>query len=178
MCFNKKVLRCIFFIKNFYLLYYSPLKKLLLFTIAFFLLNSCTSVDVYEKTEAFSKHAWSNNDKLTFTFIIADTTALYNIYAVIRHTDAYHWNNMWLNVTTIAPGEAANTQQVNLKLGDNTKGWLGAAMDDIIEHRVLLTRYPVKLKKGNYNFVVQQIMREDPLQNVMNAGIRVEKAVQ
>lgn len=142
------------------------------------MLNACTFIDVYEKTEAFSKHEWSNNNKLTFTFTITDTTAPYNIYAVIRHTDAYHWNNIWLSVTTIAPGEAASVQQVNLKLGDNTKGWLGTAMDDIIEHRVLLTRYPVKLKKGNYNFVVQQIMREDPLQNVMNAGIRVEKAVQ
>jgi len=85
---------------------------------------------------------------------------------------------MWLSVTTIAPGDTVRTQQVNLKLGDNTKGWMGSAIDDIIEHRVLLTRYPVKLKRGNYNFVIQQIMREDPLQNVMNAGIRVEKAVQ
>jgi gliding motility-associated lipoprotein GldH len=158
--------------------YHSLLKKLLLFIIIFFLLYACSSIDVYEKTEAFSKHAWSSNNKLTFTFTITDTVTLYNIYAVIRHTDAYHWNNMWLSVTTIAPGDTASTQQVNLKLGDNTKGWLGTAMDDIIEHRVLLTRYPVKLKKGSYNFILQEIMREDPLQNVMNAGIRVEKAVQ
>jgi gliding motility-associated lipoprotein GldH len=91
--------------------------------------------------------------------------------------DAYHYNNIWLNVTTIAPADTARTQQVNLKLGDNTKGWLGFALDDIIEHRVLLTRYPVKLKKGNYTFILQQIMREDPLQYVMNVGIRVEKVV-
>jgi len=133
---------------------------------------------VYEKTETFNKHAWSSNNKLSFIFTITDTTASYNIYAVIRHTDAYHFNNIWLNATTVAPGDTAGTQQINLKLGDNTKGWLGAAMDDIIEHRILLTRFPVKLKKGNYNFMLQQIMRDDPLQNVMNAGIRVEKAVQ
>ena len=142
------------------------------------MLSACDSIDVYEKTDTFSKHTWSSNNKLTFTFTITDTVVLYNIYAVIRHTDAYHWNNMWLSVTTIAPGDTVRTQQVNLKLGDNTKGWMGSAIDDIIEHRVLLTRYPVKLKRGNYNFVIQQIMREDPLQNVMNAGIRVEKAVQ
>src|SRR2546423_4521447 len=68
------------------------LKKLLLFAIIFFLLNACSSIDVYEKTEAFSKHAWSSNDKLSFTFTVTDTTPLYNIYTVIRHTDAYHWN--------------------------------------------------------------------------------------
>jgi hypothetical protein len=31
------------------------------------------------------------------------------------------------------------------------------------------------LKKGMYTFTLQHVMREDPLQYVMNAGIRVEK---
>jgi len=141
-------------------------------------LSACHPLDIYEKTEPFRNHAWSNNNRLTFEFAIADTVAQYNLYAVIRHLDAYHWNNIWLNVTTIAPGDTAITQQVNLKLGDNTKGWLGAEMDDMIEHRILLNVTPVKLKKGNYTFILQQIMREDPLQFVMNAGIRVEKVVQ
>jgi gliding motility-associated lipoprotein GldH len=154
------------------------LKKFLFFIALILLLFSCSTVDVYEKTESFPDHAWSSKNKLTFQFDITDTAVRYNIYAVIRHLDAYHWNNIWLNVTTIAPGDNANTQQVNLQLGDNVKGWLGAEMDDIVEQRVLLTRTPVQLKQGRYTFTVQQIMREDPLQYVMNAGIRVEKVVQ
>jgi hypothetical protein len=34
---------------------------------------------------------------------------------------------------------------------------------------------PAKLKKGEYSFTLQQIMREDPLQHVLNAGIRIVK---
>ncbi len=83
-----------------------------------------------------------------------------------------------MQLRTVAPDNNVTDQQVKLKLGDNSKGWLGSAMDDIIEHRVLLNRYPVKLKMGNYTFTLQQIMREDPLQYVMNAGIRVEKVKQ
>jgi len=154
------------------------LKKYLFFILTIFLLPACHPLDVYEKTEPFPNHAWSSNNRLTFEFTITDTAARYNLFVVIRHLDAYHWNNIWLNVTTIAPGDTAVTQQVNLKLGDNTKGWLGAEMDDIIEHRVLLNATPVKLKQGNYTFILQQVMREDPLQFVMNAGIRVEKVVQ
>ena len=151
-----------------------------LFFSAFFIIlaSSCQTLDVFEKTNAFPSHAWSNKEKLSFTFTINDTAALYNIFTVIRHTDAYHFNNIWLNITTIAPGGIATDQKVNLLLGDNTKGWLGSAMDDIIEHRILLTKFPVKLKRGNYSFTLQQIMREEPLQNVMNAGIRVEKVMQ
>lgn len=142
------------------------------------MLHACNTIDVYEKTQPFNKHEWASANKPSFQFTIGDTAAVYNIYTVIRHDDAYHFNNLWMNVTTVAPGDTAKTQQVQLILGDNTKGWLGSAMDDIIEHRVLLTRNPIPLKKGTYTFTLQQTMREDPLQNILNAGIRVEKVGQ
>ena len=141
-------------------------------------MHGCSTIDVFEKTVAFDKQEWYTSNKPNFVFTINDTAALYNIFIVLRHTDAYHFNNIWLNVTTFAPGDTANTQQLNLRLGDNTKGWLGSAMDDIIEHRIPITKNPVYLKKGNYTFILQEIMREDPLQNILNAGIRFEKAVQ
>lgn len=68
------------------------------------------------------------------------------------------------------------TQHLNLKLADNTNGWLGSGMDDIFEHRIKITRTPVPLKAGKHTFTLQNIMREEPLQHVMNVGIRVEKA--
>lgn len=154
------------------------MKKILLIAGALILFASCSSVDIYEKTEAFRDHSWSGHDRLTFHFTINDTVSRYNIYVVIRHLDAYHWNNLWVNLTTIPPGDSAHTQQLNLRLGDNAKGWLGSAMEDIIEQRVLLNPVPMKLKSGDYTFILQQIMREDPLEYVMNAGIRVEKVIQ
>lgn len=59
-------------------------------------------------------------------------------------------------------------------LANNTQ-WLGTGMDDIIEQRIPFDSKPFPLKKGMYTFTLQQVMREDPLQNVMAAGIRVEK---
>jgi gliding motility-associated lipoprotein GldH len=133
---------------------------------------------VYEKTSFFPTHIWNTNNNPSFNFTITDTASLYNFFIVLRHSDAYQFNNIWINVTTIAPGDTAQVQQLNLKLGDNTKGWMGSAMDDIIEHRILITHNPVKLKSGNYTFILQQIMREDQLPNIYNAGIRVEKATE
>ena len=94
---------------------------------------------------------------------------------ILRHEDSYHFNNIWLNIATQAPGEAIKTQLINVPLADNKKGWLGTGMDDVFDHRARITRLPVKLKKGNYTFTLQQNMREEPLQFVLNAGIRVEK---
>ena len=66
--------------------------------------------------------------------------------------------------------------QYDLTLATNEKGWLGSGMDDIYEHRIPLTPEE-SFKPGNYTFRVEQIMREDPLKNVLNVGLRVEKEI-
>ena len=139
------------------------------------LLSGCGSLDVYEKIFFFPDHQWKSDNPCSFTFNIADTTSLYHVFVVVRHEDAYHFNNIWLNVTTKAPGDTTRSQQVDVMLADNKKGWLGTGMDDVFDHRVRITRSPVKLKKGDYTFILQQNMREEPLQYILNAGIRVEK---
>lgn len=151
------------------------MKKLLFILFSVSLLQACETIDLYEKIVSFPNHEWKGKDKPAFKFIIQDTAARYNIFAVLRHSQAYDFNNIWLNITTIAPGDTAVQQQVNLRLGNNAKGWLGSAMGDIIEHRIALNKFPVKLNAGEYTFILQQIMREDPLKNILNAGIRVEK---
>ena len=121
------------------------------------------------------KETTATNNKPSVIFNITDTSSLYNIFVVIRHDDAYHYNNLWLNVTTKAPASQAVTQQVELTLANSAKGWLGSGMDDIFEHRIRITNAPIKLQKGNYQFTLQHTMREDPLPFVLSAGIRVEK---
>ncbi len=138
---------------------------------------SCDTVSVYEKITRFPAFKWETSNKPTFNFTIKDTNSLYNIYIVVRHEDAYHFNNLWLNVTTKAPGTAPINQQLELVLANNGRGWLGSGLDDIFTHRVRITQAPVKLKQGEYQFTLQQTMRENPLESVLDAGIRVEKAI-
>lgn len=137
--------------------------------------TSCGKVNFFERTERFPNHEWSNAVVPTASFDIQDTTSLYNIYLVLRHTDAYRYNNIWLRVITQSPNDSPRTQLLNIALADNTKGWLGSGMDDIFDRRARITKVPVSLKKGIYTFKLQQAMREDPLAYILSAGIRVEK---
>jgi gliding motility-associated lipoprotein GldH len=96
---------------------------------------------------------------------------------VLRHADAYRYNNLWVNIHTKAPGDStAQVQALDLQLATNDRGWLGVGMDDIYEHRVRISQAPVQLKAGTYQFKLEQIMRDDPLEHILNVGIRVEKA--
>ena len=143
------------------------------------MLFSCNPAGVYEQTAAFKNQSWAANQPLNFACEIKDSTkAYYNIFFVIRHTEKYHYNNIWLNITATADGKTVLDEKAKELQLTNNERWLGTSMGDIIEQRISLTPNPVLLKKGTYQFTIEQIMREDPLQNVLNAGVRVEKVVQ
>ncbi|WP_290794455.1 gliding motility lipoprotein GldH [Flavihumibacter sp. UBA7668] len=139
-------------------------------------ISSCQTIDVYERNAALENHRWQAGDKPTFDFTIQDTLARYNIFVVVRHADAYRYNNLWVNIHTKAPGDSTSrVQALDLQLATSEKGWLGAGMDDIYEHRIRISQAPVSLKAGTYQFSLEQIMRDDPLEHVLNVGVRVEK---
>ena len=157
-----------------------PLKKLrLIFSwlMLFYCLQlvSCTTVDLYEKTAAIPGHSWKSSYKPSFTFHIKDTSSPYQLFLVLRHNDKYSFNNIYLNLDIKLPGSDSSRKiRRDFLLGTNNEGWLGSGMDDIYEHRIKLGD-PEMLRAGDYTFTLEQIMREDPLNNVLNAGIRLEK---
>lgn len=148
------------------------LVSILIFSVIIF--SACGKMEVYEQSKPFAQQEWKSSDATSFTFNIQDTAARYNLFMVLRHTDAYRYKNIWVDILVKAPDTTYNIKREFI-LSDNTR-WLGAAMDDIIEHRINFNTVPVPLKKGAYVFTLKQAMREDPLQYILNAGVRVEKA--
>lgn len=140
-----------------------------------FIATSCTNVDLYEKTVPIPGQKWKSSFKPVFTFTIKDITARYQLFLVLRHTEKYSFNNIYVNVYAQVPGQdTAIKIQQDLALASNEKGWFGTGMDDIYELRLPLGEAQ-PLKAGIYNFTLEQIMREDPLEHVLDAGIRIEK---
>ncbi len=151
---------------------------ILVFICCLLLLN-CSTIDLYERVVSIPKHKWQSNFKPSFRFTIKDTTVPYQVFLILRHNEKYNYNNLWVNLYTAVPeSKTATKTQYELPLATNEKGWLATAMDDIYEHRIALTPVNQKLyfrKAGEYVFTIEHIMREDPLENVMNVGLRIEK---
>jgi gliding motility-associated lipoprotein GldH len=151
------------------------LKTCFLFFALFVLfLVSCTTVDIYEKNVTIPGFKWKNSFQPEFSFTIKDTTVPYRVLLVLRHNEKYNYNNIWINFYSSPPGDTMRKVPFELQLATNDKGWLGTGMDDIYEHRIKLVESE-RFKAGTYHFKIEQIMREDPLENVMNVGLRVEK---
>lgn len=140
----------------------------------------CDPLSLYEKSVLLPQQQWKSEYVPAFDFTIADTTARYDVALVLRHRDRYHYNNIWLRVSVTDPQGKAYSFDTDLLLGTNESGWLGAGMDDIYEHRISLQKELLEKnisfrQAGTYRFTIEQLMREDPLQEVMNIGIRIKK---
>lgn len=141
---------------------------------------SCGHIDMYEKTVTIPGHAWKSDFKPVFDIAITDTASSYKVYLVLRHTEKYGYNNIYLNLGIQGPGQDSVTKiRREVTLASNDR-WRGEGMDDIYEHREVIgqlgdTRV---LTPGIYHFTLEQIMREDPLEHVLDVGVRVEKQPQ
>jgi gliding motility-associated lipoprotein GldH len=140
---------------------------------------SCVKIDLFEKQAKIPLQQWFYDNNPSFTFDITDTTSLYNLYIVLRHTDSYNYSNIWLRLGSKSPGDSMRFQNINLPLASDANGWEGAGVDDIFEVRKSITAGPIPFKKpGKYTFSISQIMRENPLTHILNVGLRVEKVKQ
>ena len=150
-------------------------KRIFLVPLVSFFVFSCTTVDLYERTVSLPGHEWKSTNKPEFNFTITDTTVLYQVFFVIRHTEKYNYNNIWVNYYYQPPNDTLHKESREFQLATNEKGWLATGMDDIYEHRIKLAPDAGKLKAGSYKFILENIMREDPLKEVLNVGVRIEK---
>jgi len=135
--------------------------------------------NIYEKNIGLPACKWKEKFEPSFVFDITDTISSYTIFLTMRHTDAYPYSNIWLNVKTTKPGEKNySTAKIEIPLAEADGKWIGYGMNEIWEHKAPLTPGggPVHFSaKGEYKISLQQIMRTNPLPEVMSVGIRLEK---
>lgn len=142
------------------------------------LLASCGLAPHYQGTEPVPGNAWAYTFKPKFAFEITDSTAVYQPYFIIRHTDAYPYNNLWMWLYIKKPGDSSATKaRINIVLAEAGGKWLGRGMGEIYEQRM-----PISLgdsvdlsRPGTYEVVMEQNMRINPLPEVLHVGMRVEK---
>jgi gliding motility-associated lipoprotein GldH len=153
----------------------TALTALILFVL-FFYVVSCNTVDTFEKNSQIPKHQWYHNYEPEISFTITDTTAVYNLFITLRHTHAYAYQNLWLFVSTLQPGDTTfRKERIELTLQQPDGTWIGSGLNDIWELRYPLFTDVRFRKQGNYIVKLKQTMRDNPLLHIMNAGIRIEK---
>lgn len=141
-------------------------------------LISCKdSVTVADTNFELNRQNWSYTEKIRIPVTIDEVDIPYNIYLNLRHTSNYKYSNIFLLIHIISPDGKRITERREFKLALPDGEWLGSGSGNMYSYQLLIKdnyRFPVK---GKYIFELEQNMRDNPLDHVTDAGIRVEKAM-
>lgn len=101
------------------------------------------------------------------------------MYFIIRHTEAYPYSNIWLWVSLKQPGDTSfQRMRIEVPLATPSGQWAGRGMGELWEQRMSIRTDAQKLftRKGDYEIYMEQDMRTEKLPEVLNVGLRIEKA--
>lgn len=152
----------------------------LLIGVAICWLSACTTPPIFEDNISINEYEWHYKDTLNFSFELNDTSQRYNFFINVRHTDAYDYANLWLNVQTIYPNGEIQSGPVNLPMADSKGKWYGSGLGDIFSTETLTNEVMIQQNaqlplSGTYQFKISQFMRVDPLPNIMDIGVIVKE---
>jgi gliding motility-associated lipoprotein GldH len=152
---------------------------ILIFSLFIITFSSCVSSPHYQKEYAVPQNEWKYDFRPSFKFDITDTNARYNLYFLIRHTEAYPNSNIWIWVYTKQPGDSVfQKTRLEIPLSEPNGKWMGRGMGAIWEQRMPISNdgdTVMLRKKGTWEIRFEQNMRVNPLPEVLQVGLRVEK---
>jgi gliding motility-associated lipoprotein GldH len=150
------------------------LKKLVAFICIVTILSSCKKINIFEKRIAIPNHKWEKNFMPQFTFEKSNSKDKNIIYAIVRHTNNYPYSNIHiqLNVTTPKDSSFSITKEIPLTKNNQNKQWTNKGMDDIYEIKFPIGPFVGEI--GKYRFSIENIMRDNPLPEILHIGLGIE----
>jgi len=155
----------------------SMLRNYILIALLCICFAGCLPSPYYQVQVPVPQNQWNYNFRPVFRFEITDTTARYDPYFIIQHTQAYPYSNLWMWLYIKTPGDTVGKKErVNVVLAGVDGRWKGRGIGSIFEERVYLDLGDsVKLRKaGKYEVVLEQNMRVNPLPEILHVGFRVD----
>lgn len=112
---------------------------------------------------------WRYANPLTFNPEHGDSIITGTVSLTLRHTDAYMYSNLWLEVTCKDADAIEHCDTLNLKLADRYGRWLGTG--NATDFQVTDTIYTNLRHKSGSPIRVRHIMRVDTLTGIDIVGV-------
>jgi gliding motility-associated lipoprotein GldH len=156
-----------------------PALTYFLFTAFAVMLNmGCTDPKaVFDQNNAVPDHNWTYLNKFNYSVKIDDEKIPYNLYMNLRVTADYKYSNIFVLITQTGPDKKAEVRRYELKLANKDGEWLGKGSGNLYNYQA---PYRINYKfpaKGVYHITIEQNMRDNPLREASDVGLRVEKAL-
>jgi len=139
------------------------------------LMGSCTNA-VMDKNTEIDNHNWSYDNLVKYDVKIDNEKAPYNLYLNLRVTGDYKYSNIFVLIHQTGPDNKPTVSRYEFKLANADGEWLGDGSGNLYSYQVMFRSAYNFPAKGVYHFAIEQNMRDNPLHEVSDVGLRVEKA--
>jgi gliding motility-associated lipoprotein GldH len=139
-------------------------------------LNSCNSKVVFEDQKDINNAIWNYSDSLQYTFEIKDTSKRYDMYLRFDYSDAFAFQNVYLQLHTSFPNAKKLHKILSIDLFDATGKVLGKGADKDCKMQVMLQENTWFNQSGSYSLTIHQNMRVDNLEGISKVGLVLENA--
>lgn len=139
------------------------------------LLCGCKGNTVYDDNVFIPAEGWHYKNKAQFDIALTDTGSYHTVYINLRITPDYEYSNLYILFHAKSPAGDSSTRRIDLTLAESSGRWLGKGTASIISYRIPIIQKFVPKKTGIYHFEIEQNMRTNTLNEIINIGMAVEK---
>ena len=147
------------------------MKKVVLLTLISVLVLGCQQGVVYSEFKQLPAQGWAADSALQFMPNLEDTLGGYQMQIIVRHTDRYAYQNLWLFVDVKKDSVLLRRDTIESYLANERGEWYGSGMSKYT--LPLLYMENIALPAGEYKITVQQGMREEQLRGITDVGLKV-----
>ncbi len=151
---------------------YKSIISVLLFAVVFI---SCDKNVIFEENVKIPGEKWHKDSIVELSTSINDTINLYDIYLNLRHNTEYEYRNFYLFFETHLPNGMVVRDTLECILADKSGKWHGKGFGRIKSNRFHFRENVWFPSEGKYEFRIEQAMREDELNGIVDIGVRIEK---
>jgi gliding motility-associated lipoprotein GldH len=146
------------------------------FVLLFLVMSGCTGDVVFDQHIDFPDQSWQLDEPYQFPFSIEDASEPYQIRLFLRNTVDYPLQNLYLQWSLRdSLGNDLRTDLVNIPLFEEKTGRpINKGLSDIATQEVLLDSLFVFPFEGQYEFTVEQYMRENILTGLLGVGLQIK----
>lgn len=151
------------------------IKHILVILAGCLIFGSCTTIEYYQKFEAFEDQTWRENDTISFEFEIKDTVSRYAISLLVRHYSDYFYKNLWVMQKVTTPSGQVLELKKDLDLCDKSGKWHGMYLNDVVSAQIPTENFVRFSEPGTYKYEFVQLMRNPAVGSLINFGMKVQK---
>lgn len=139
-------------------------------------LSACIKPELFNQQIAIPNKSWSVRFIPEFRFNAPIKEDDYTLSITLRHTARFKYESVFLIVKKINPSGRSVTYSIKVPLAASDGRWLGTGAGSILTRHVAILKNVKFNERGEYRFTIMQNMSDEPLTEITDVGLKIERA--